>query len=53
MPQRETVLLELRGVQSARSVSVNGEDAEYSSTEGGLVVTLPETGAETTVEVVP
>lgn len=53
VPQRETILLELRGVGSARSVSVNGEDVGYSSTEGGLVVSLPETGAETTVEVVP
>ncbi|MDQ3361711.1 MAG: DUF5110 domain-containing protein, partial [Actinomycetota bacterium] len=52
VPQRETVLLELRGIESARSVSVNGEAGESRSTENGLVVTLPETGGETTVEVV-
>jgi alpha-glucosidase len=53
VPRRETILLELRGVGPARGVSVNGEDAGSSSTENGLVVTLPETGAETTVEVIP
>ena len=51
-PRRETILLELRGVGPARSVSVNGEDSGSSFTENGLVVTLPETDAETTVEVV-
>ena len=53
VPRRESVLLELRGIGSARSVSINGEDAASSPTEDGLVVTLPETGAATTVEVVP
>jgi alpha-glucosidase len=52
VPQRETVLLELRGVESARSISVNGEAGESRPIEGGIVVTLAETGAETTVEVV-
>jgi alpha-glucosidase len=51
-PPRETILLELRGVGSARSVSVNGEGAEPATTESGVVVALPETDAETTVEVV-
>ena len=53
VPRRETVLLELRGIEPARSVSVNGEEADFSPTETGLVVSVPETGAETTVEVVP
>jgi len=50
-PPREKVLLELRGVGSARSVSVNGRDAEPAPTANGLVVAVPETEAETTVEV--
>src|SRR5215210_1185988 len=53
VPRRETVLLELRRIEPARSVSVNGEEADSSPTETGLVVSVPETGAETTVEVVP
>ncbi|CAA9397446.1 MAG: hypothetical protein AVDCRST_MAG01-01-831, partial [uncultured Rubrobacteraceae bacterium] len=52
VPQRETIHLELRGVESARGVSVNGEGAGSRATEGGLMVTLPETGGETVVEVV-
>jgi alpha-glucosidase len=52
VPQRETVLLELRGVEAPGSVSVDGEAAETLPVEGGIQVTLPVTGAETTVEVV-
>ncbi|MEJ7843600.1 MAG: glycoside hydrolase family 31 protein [Rubrobacter sp.] len=52
VPPRETVLLELRGVESARSVSVNGEAGEARPVEGGILVALAETDAETTVEVV-
>ena len=51
VPERETVLLELRGVESARSVSVNGEAGEPRPVEGGILVALAETDAETTVEV--
>ena len=52
VPPRETVLLELRGVESARSVSVNGEAGESRPAEGGILVALAETDSETTVEVV-
>ena len=52
VPRRETVLLELRGVEAPGSVSVDGEAAESLPVERGIRVTLPETAAETTVEVV-
>jgi alpha-glucosidase len=52
VPQRETVLLELRGVEAPGNVSVDGEVAESLPVEGGIRVTLPETAAGTTVEVV-
>jgi len=52
VPQRETVILELRGVEAPRSVKVGGEAAESRPVEGGVRVTLPETAAGTTVEVV-
>lgn len=51
-PPRETVLLELRGVESATGVSANGEAVDWRSSGGGIVVPLSETGDETTVEVV-
>jgi alpha-glucosidase len=52
VPQRETVLLELRGIDSVRGISVDGEAVEPRPGEGGIIVPLPETGADTTVEVV-
>ncbi len=51
VPQRETVTLELRGVDAPRGVTVGGEAAESRPANGGIQVTLPETAAGTTVEV--
>ena len=51
VPQRETVILELRGVEAPRGVTVGGEAVESRPVEGGVQVTLPETAAGTTVEV--
>ena len=51
-PQRETVLLELRGVEAPGGVSVDGEAAESRPVEGGIQVTLPETGAAFSMEIV-
>lgn len=53
VPRRETVLLELRGVESATEVLVDGEPVETRAGEGGIVVRLAETVAQKTVEVVP
>jgi alpha-glucosidase len=50
-PQRETLILELRGVGSPGGVTVGGEAAESRPVDGGIQVTLPETAAGTTVEV--
>jgi alpha-glucosidase len=52
VPQRETVILELRGIEAPRGVTVGGEAAGSRPVEGGIRVTLPETAAGTTVEVV-
>ena len=52
-PQRETLRLELRGFSSAPdSVAVNGESADSSHEDGTLFVSLQETDAEITVEIV-
>jgi hypothetical protein len=50
-PQRETPILELRGVGAPGGVTVGGEAAEARPVDGGIQVTLPETAAGTTVEV--
>jgi alpha-glucosidase len=50
--RRETILVELRGVGSTRSVLVNGEAGESRPAENGVIVPLAETGAAITVEVV-
>ncbi|HEV2741902.1 MAG TPA: hypothetical protein VGV91_01965, partial [Rubrobacter sp.] len=50
-PQRETVILEMRGVEAPGGVTVGGEAAGSRPVDGGIQVTLPETAAGTTVEV--
>jgi hypothetical protein len=45
------VILDLRGVEAPRGVTVGGEAVELRPVAGGIQVTLPETGAGTTVEV--
>jgi alpha-glucosidase len=52
VPERKEVRLELRGVTTAQSVTVNGEEREPDHGENGLIVSLGEEAGPATIEVV-
>ena len=52
VPERREVILELRGIESAQSVLVDGEEHDPVYQEGALTVSLGEEAGAVTVEVI-